>query len=354
MVVSEGTVLNWVICSLEMPQVHKFEQKLAAAWPPEDWQDIGVLLAVSGGPDSVSLLRTISALKQTGPGAVEVAHLNHGIRPEQSELDAQFVTQLCKSLSVPCHLGQANVLQEAGGHKNGLEEVARHLRYRFLQETAERIGARYVATAHTANDQAETILHHVLRGTGVSGLAGIPRSRRLGSSVSLIRPMLNFSRSEIIGYLEDLGQPYRVDLTNQDLTYTRNRIRHELLPALAADYNEHVCEALCRLGTLSRETQQIIDSLVDHLWDQCTIQIAAKSVTLDTTHLQTTRPYLTRELFKRIWRQQQWPQQDMGFRQWDLLARMATDERSTTGSTQTLPGCVKAQQRNDQFILTRR
>src|SRR5262249_48782964 len=131
---------------------------------------------------------------------------------------------------------------------DGVEAAARQARYEFLAKTAHECGARYIATAHTADDQVETILFNVLRGTGLAGLAGIPRMRTLNESTTLIRPLLDFKRSEIISYLATLNQPYRDDETNQLLDYTRNRIRHDLIPILERDYNPRVRESLLRLA----------------------------------------------------------------------------------------------------------
>src|SRR5207237_1638397 len=121
------------------------------------------------------------------------------------------------------------------------------LRYRWLAETAREVGARWVATGHTADDQAETVLHRLLRGTGLQGLRGIAARRDLEPGVGVVRPLLQTTRGEVIAYLDGLGHPYRVDATNSDLSYTRNRIRAELLPLLAARYNPAVVRVLARL-----------------------------------------------------------------------------------------------------------
>ena len=134
-----------------------------------------------------------------------------------------------------------------------------------MQSTAERLGARYVVTAHTADDQAETILHRILRGTGVAGLAGMRRARPLGPAATLIRPLLDVRRAEILAYLSELQQPFQDDASNSDLGFTRNRIRHELLPRLAADYNSDVVAALLRLGQTAHDAQQHIDAAVEEL-----------------------------------------------------------------------------------------
>ena len=136
-----------------MPASPILEQQLAASWPAEQWKDVSVVVAVSGGADSVGLLRALVVLKQPGPGKLSAAHFNHRLRGEESAGDQQFVAQLCRNLGVPCAVGGGTAATLTGGG-DGLEAAARNARYAFLQATAEQIGARYVVTAHTADDQA--------------------------------------------------------------------------------------------------------------------------------------------------------------------------------------------------------
>ena len=166
---------------------HPLELKLAAAWPPSDWADVTVLVAVSGGGDSVALLRAMTALETGGQGRICVAHLNHQLRPDADE-DERFVVELSRRLGVACEVERVAVDRLAAQAGDGLEAAARSARYRFLEQAAGRLGARFVATAHTADDQAETILHRIVRGTGVRGLAGMARVRPLGHA-TLIRPL---------------------------------------------------------------------------------------------------------------------------------------------------------------------
>jgi len=327
-----------------------FEVQIAVSWPPEHWQDIKVLLAVSGGADSVAMLRALRAVQRPGPGSLEVAHANHQIRLAQSDTEEQFVTALCERLGVHCYTGKIDVPRQAADDGDGMEAAARRLRYQFLQQVAEQTGARYLVTAHTADDQAETILHRIVRGTGLRGLAGIPRARPLGSAVSLIRPMLWVWRTQVLDYLQELGQPYMEDTSNQDLAFTRNRIRHELLPSLAAHYNQNVREALCRLGTLSAESRRVIDKLVDELWKQSVARAATDSVRIRVESLRAVDPFLVREFFIRLWHHQNWPQQQMGYLQWEKLAGMV---RSATATSEIdLPGGVRAELHGSRIKLS--
>ena len=203
----------------------------AEAWPPSQWANVTVVVAVSGGCDSVALLRAMAALKAGGEGRLCAAHLNHQLRPD-AETDERFVVELCGRLGVPCEVGRMDVGRLAAQAGEGLEAAARKARYRFLKQTAGRLGARFVATAHTADDQAETILHRIVRGTGIRGLAGMARARRLGHA-TLVRPLLGVRRAELQAYLDAIGQPCRHDPSNLDPRFTRNRIRLRAAAAVA-------------------------------------------------------------------------------------------------------------------------
>ena len=199
----------------------------------------GVVVAVSGGGDSVGLLRLLNELRDACFLRLSVAHLDHGTRGDAGRADAAFVAELAGSLGLMFDPGHWSPSRE--GH---FEADARAARYAWLVEVAKRRDAAFVAVGHTRDDQAETILHRILRGTGPKGLSGMPRKRALGDGVSLIRPLLDVSRDEVARfYLAAIGQPFREDATNADLGRTRSRIRHDLLPKLAAEYNPKVAEA---------------------------------------------------------------------------------------------------------------
>ena len=334
-----------------MTALHPTESTLARTWPPEAWQDVTLLLAISGGADSVALLRTMTALKTGGPGQIYAAHLNHQLRGDESDQDEAFVRDLCQNLGLDCQVARADVRLSAADAGDGLEAAARAARYDFLRRTAERLGARYVVTAHTADDQAETILHRVIRGTGVSGLAGMSRARPLGPAVTLIRPLLKLHRRELVGYLDDLQQPYRDDSSNRDPTFTRNRIRHRLLPELAAEFNPGVVDALLRLGRLAGEAQSIVDKLVSDLADRCVIVRSPTELEINTAPLSAEPPYLVRELLLSAWRRMDWPLQSMGFTEWDRLAESAL--AAGDSPAQTLPGNVTAEVENGVLRLER-
>ncbi len=336
-----------------MPPLHAFEQKLATAWPPQRWCENTVLLAVSGGGDSIALLRAMHALTSPRPGRFFVAHFNHHFRGNDADADQQFVIDLCQRLQVGCEIGHGSaILSRASG--DGLEAAARAARYEFLRQTAERLGARYVVTAHTADDQAETILHHILRGTGLTGLAGMARTRPLGLAVTLIRPMLDISRDEVLAYLSSLAQPFREDSTNADVQFTRNRIRHELLPLIKRDYAPGVMDSLLRLANLAADAQRVIEGLAQALFERSVVVHDAFRVTIDCSSLGAQNRHLVRELLLTVWRRQGWPLQSMGFVQWNSLSDMALAKPSSLDSSsckQVFPGAITAQKRGEQLEL---
>lgn len=337
---------------LPSPALHGFERQLALHWPPMAWRDVTVVVAVSGGADSVALLRGLVALKCGGEGRLIAAHLNHALRGEQSDADEAFVVELSRRLALPCHVGHAAVEQMAAEAGDGLEAAARAARYAFLEQTAAELGARYVATAHTADDQAETILHRIVRGTGIAGLAGIERARPLGHA-TLIRPLLAARRSEVLEYLDALDQPYRQDASNADLGFTRNRIRHELLPRLAKDFNPNVVDALLRLAFLAAETQAVIDAQVQRLLPRCLVDEGSTTVRIALAPLAGQPRHLVRELLMAVWRRQGWPLQAMGYAQWEALAEMAMAQREAEiPPKQTFPAAILAK-RTDDFLVLR-
>jgi tRNA(Ile)-lysidine synthase len=218
-------------------------------------------VAVSGGADSVALLR---ALLEARLGLVlSVAHVHHGIRGSEADADAAFVADLAGRLELPFHLHRVDTPERARQHGESLEEAARHLRYAWFRTLIEagspaaappaetRLDA--VATAHTLDDQAETVLHRFLRGAWTEGLGGIHPVVECPPG-SIVRPFLDVRRSEIEAWLTAIGQPWRTDSTNRDPAYTRNRIRAELLPALAA-YNPQIATQLANLASIARDEE---------------------------------------------------------------------------------------------------
>jgi tRNA(Ile)-lysidine synthase len=213
-----------------------------------------VLIAVSGGPDSVALLDVLCALRAPLGLTLGIIHVDHGLRPDSGS-DAELVQALGEGLGVPVEIERVQVRRTAGARWQGLEAEARRLRYAVLAAGAAAIGAQRVATGHTADDQAETVLMRLLEGAGPRGLAGIPAERGI-----YVRPLIDVSRAEIMAHLLERGLPWRVDPSNRDLSFRRNRVRHELLPYLAERYHPEVRAALCRAADAARAAVRALDA----------------------------------------------------------------------------------------------
>lgn len=205
---------------------------------PED----GVLVAVSGGADSVALLRLFHGLRTGRRPVLYAAHLDHGMRGQASAEDARFVRSLCETLDVPCVLGYRDVPALAARLKTGPEDAARRARYAFLEEARAQTGAKVIALAHHLEDQAETVLLHMARGCGLAGLTGMRPARG-----EYVRPLLGEHREALRGYLRHIGQDWREDETNADPAYSRNLLRGRILPELAS-LNANVAEALAGMA----------------------------------------------------------------------------------------------------------
>ena len=186
-----------------------------------------VVAAVSGGCDSVCMLHILSKLAGTIGFSLEAAHFNHKLRQEESERDEQFTKNLCEKLEIPLHVGAGDVSGYAARSAVGIEEAARILRYEFLEKISEETGADRIATAHNADDNAETVLFNLTRGSGIKGLCGIPPVRG-----KIIRPVMFLTRTRIEQYMEENGLDHVEDSTNADTDYTRNKLRHNVMPVL--------------------------------------------------------------------------------------------------------------------------
>ena len=210
-----------------------------------------VVAGVSGGADSVALLHILKALEERLSITVAAAHFNHRIRGESADADEAFVKALCERLSVPLLCGGADVLKAAKEEGKTLEQAARDLRYAFLEEARQHFGAAYIAVAHHMDDQAETVLMHLVRGAGAAGLRGMQPKRG-----RIIRPLLFLRRQEIEAYLAENSIPYRTDETNLLREGTRNRIRLDVMPYLSEHLNEHAAENIAAAAALLGEDER--------------------------------------------------------------------------------------------------
>jgi len=241
-----------------------------------------LLVAVSGGPDSVCLLHTLFKLREELDIRLHVAHLNHQLRDTESEADAQYVSDLAHQLDIPATIEQRDVKSYRAQQRMSLEEAAREVRYTFLAQVAKSVGASRVAVGHTTNDNIETILMHLIRGTGARGLRGLQPSvvwQSSGNSLIIVRPLLQASRQETADYCHNHKLMPRLDASNLSLSPLRNKIRHRLLPLLES-YNPRVAEALLRTASIAADDLAFLDKESARLWGEIA-QKQENTITLD-------------------------------------------------------------------------
>ncbi len=305
------------------------------------------LLAVSGGSDSVALLTGSVRLLRSGGSEIHVAHVNHGLRGRDSDADAEFVRHLAAEHGLPVFLLSADVRarQQAGGSQS-LEETARRMRYQLLTETAAAQRLDCVVTAHHQDDQAETIVHHILRGTGLRGLQGMALHRPLGQGIPLLRPLLHTSRQTILDYLTCCRIPWCTDASNTDTGLTRNRIRHELLPLLQRDFSPQITRRLTSLGHQAGEAVSCLDQLADRVLTESVLERTPDIIRLDRSRLITWPVFLIRHTLCVIWAQQDWPRQKMTSAHWTRMAGMIRDAAPRSRS---LPGTIELSV-NDRLV----
>ncbi|MCL2569026.1 MAG: tRNA lysidine(34) synthetase TilS [Oscillospiraceae bacterium] len=234
-----------------------------------------VLLALSGGADSVCLARVLLALRGCLGIQVRAAHYNHQLRGEASGRDEAFVCAFCNAFDIPLVVGTGDVAGEAARSGRGIEETAREMRYAFLEATAQALGANKIATGHHADDNVETVLLHLIRGAGIRGLAGIPPQRG-----QVVRPILALERAEVEAYLSELGQDFVTDATNADMTIRRNALRHQVLPLLRAE-NPNLAGTVLRQSELLRQDNWYLDEVATGAFERGAHLSVAELTALD-------------------------------------------------------------------------
>ncbi|WP_308533759.1 tRNA lysidine(34) synthetase TilS [uncultured Peptoniphilus sp.] len=243
-----------------------------------------LLLGVSGGPDSMYLLYNLLDLRREYDLDLLVCHLNHGIR-KTALRDEKFVIDICKKYNLTYNIKHVNMNEFAKIHKMTSEEAGRFLRYEFFRELSD---GRKILTAHNLNDQAETLLIRIIRGTGIKGLKGIPMANE-----DLLRPLVNISRKKIEKYLDENKLPYVLDETNEGVDYTRNRIRNELIPYLEENFNEGILKVLIRLNENALEERTFVEKIIAREYEKLK---DGKSLIIEP--LLEEDPFIGREIIK--------------------------------------------------------
>ncbi len=316
-----------------------------ALWPA----GVTLVAAVSGGADSLCLLGTLLALRERGhplaPTAIVVAHLDHGLRGEAGAADARFVAELAGQLGLRSVSERADVPALARQTRRSLEDAARRARYAFLRRVAAEVGAARICTGHTRDDQAETLLLHLVRGSGLAGLAGMAPL-----SGDIARPLLMVTREQTEAYCAAHGWAPRADLSNADTRFLRNRVRHELLPVLER-FNPNLRETLARNAALIAADERYLEQQTEIAWG-ASVRIASwETVELDRAALRAQPPALRHRVFRRAASHLVGPESGLEARHIELLDGLLA--RGTTGSALHLPDGLRASLGYDTLTFAR-
>jgi len=326
-----------------MPDLHgkpgpTLEEALESCLRLQTGAGEGLLIAVSGGVDSMVLLRVAANVAGRQQRRLAAAHLNHNLRGAASAGDAALVRQAAEQLGIPLFAGCLRAGELEADSAGSLEEAARRARLQFLIRTAQEQEFPVVLTAHHAADQAETVLHNILRGTGLKGLRGIPESRVLAAGVRVLRPLLGVSKQELQRFAVTHAIEFAVDESNTDPRFTRNRIRHDLLPRLREQFNPTVEDALLRLAEQTVELLEIADGLADELLQRALLQEDDVSCRLSMAELSSAADAVLRHALVRLWDRRGWPRQHLRAWHWHRAAELVRSPGSCD-----FPGGIRLQ-----------
>ncbi len=259
-----------------------------------------VLIGVSGGSDSVALLHVLLELATKLSLTLGIAHLNHGIRHEDSDRDAEFVESLAIKLDLPCYIKKEDVIKYKSIHKLSMEEAARRVRYNFFNSIAEKEMFNKIALGHQGDDNAELVLMYMLRGSGPLGISGIPPVRRnIGRYPAIVRPLIRLKKYEIMNYLTASRLKYVTDRSNEDTKFLRNKVRHELIPILKQSYNKRITETLNRLASIMRSEEELIENIINPFYKDIVLNAKENCITLSVPELVQTGMGLKRRIIRR-------------------------------------------------------
>jgi len=332
------------------------EKQVAAALVRAGYSgnDTTLVVALSGGPDSSALLHCLYRLKEQHRLRLHVAHLNHNFRGEEAYEDARFAAAVAKDLGLGATVERRDVLTYQQSRRiSSFEQAAREFRYAFLAEVAGAVGAAAVAVGHTSDDLAETVLLHILRGSGIHGLRGMselsPWPWPLDEpGLRLFRPLLKAAKADTVGYCRELGQDYREDSGNLLPRFTRNRVRLNLLPLLASEYNPRIRQALQRLSDTAAMELDYLDGQVTQLWEQL-VTASGGAVELHQPSLSTLHPALVNLLLRRAYAHLTGDARRLSQRNLDAMVDVALSRH--TGRSLDLPGGLKLHRVYDRLRL---
>ena len=305
-----------------------------------------IVIACSGGPDSLALADVFLQLREEYRLQLQVAHLDHMFRGEASRADAAFVADYCQQNGLDCEVRSVDVPAYAACHRLSAETAAREVRYGFLREIARKFGGAKIATAHHQGDQAETMLLHLFRGAGSRGLTGIRPQ-----SAGIIRPFLSVTRADIEAYCSARELRPRFDATNAEPAYRRNKIRLELMPVLKKDYNPAIEETLCRTATLLAEEHAFIHAAALAVWQQAAT-VLEEQVILNRVYLLQQARVLQKEVWRLAIEKIQGDLNGIGFVHVEQLLDFTA--QANAGAVLQLPQGLKLHCRYDKLELSQK
>ncbi len=307
-----------------------------------------VLVGVSGGADSVTLLHMLASWRELLALSLCAVHVDHQLRPESAR-DAAWVRQLAARLQIPLIVERRDVQARCREHGWSLEDGARRVRYQCFASAAAQHSAHVLALAHTADDQAETVLMRLLRGSGLTGLSGIPMTRPL-ERVRVVRPLLSVWRQELLAYLRHHELSYRDDASNEDVRFTRNRIRHQLLPLLERDYNPQTKSVLVQLAEQCRDDSAYLEHLAGRHWKRLAKISRSGEVAIAVHPFARQAVSLQRYLVRRAVRQVRGELTEFEFRHWrEIDALLAPG--AAIGAVAHLPGGVRVSRHAERLVF---
>ena len=341
-----------------MASVARLERQVAGALAQAGYSGNGTVLvvAVSGGSDSLALLHCLHRLGAEHRLRLHVAHLNHDFRGEEAFADARFVAAVAQEMGIPATVEERDVAARQRQRRvSSFEQAARELRYSFLAEVAARVGAAALAVGHTADDQTETVLMHILRGAGLHGLRGMSELSpwpwpNEGLNLRLFRPLLQSTKAETVAYCRGLGLDYRDDTGNYLHRFTRNRVRHQLLPMLESEYNPNLRESLARLARTAALETGYLEEEAARLWPQVAVQEGG-AVVFRQPALAALHPALRRLLLRRGYAQLAGDTRSLGERHLAAMAELAG--HAAAGRSLDLPSGLKLQSTYGYLRLSR-
>lgn len=257
-----------------------------------------ILLAVSGGVDSIAMLDIFAQLSQELKLTLSVAHFNHKLRGSASDKDEEMVKKICDEYGIKCYLGSENILKFAGENSISIEQAARINRYKMFERLSGNLKLDYVATAHTSDDSVETFFLNLMRGTGLTGLSGIPRKRIFFKSTYLIRPLLKINKEKLINYAQIRALTWNEDKTNLLTNYTRNKIRLELLPKIKNEYSPAIFSLIERTSKLIKGADEFISNYVSNAVNSIIYDRRKDRFTIPIAQLQTYTDYIQTEIIQ--------------------------------------------------------